>query len=189
MREMYMSVLSDNYTGCTVFIYDMNGDHLLDTVVTDHNREEQQLKVNSLPVELHINDKCSLLVLTSPSPCEYLGKVKKIGGNIFIAMYQGQEKENRTATRYAVNAPAMIDTLITEGHPYSLHTPLNVTLINISTSGVRFRAPYYSLAEGDVFQMRMVISQNKKKLIAQVLNHIDKEPVSSDYGCLFLYGD
>ena len=184
-----MSVLSDNYTGCTVLIYNMDGEHLLDTVVAAHNREEQQIQVSSLPEDLHINDSCSLLVLTSPSPCEYLGKVKKVGGSVFIAMYQGQEKENRTATRYAVNAPAIIDTLITDGQPYSLHTPLTITLINISTGGVRFRAPYYSLADGDVFQMRMIISQNKKKLIAQVLNHVDNEPASSDYGCLFLYGD
>ena len=184
-----MSVLSDNYTGCTVLIYNMDGEHLLDTVVTEHNREEQRIQVSSLPEVLHINDICSLLVLTSPSPCEYLGKVKKIGASVFIAMFQGQEKENRTATRYAVNAPALIDTLITEGHPYSLHTPLTIRLINISTGGVRFRAPYYSLADGDVFQMRMVISQNKKKLIAQVVNHVDDEPASSDYGCIFLYGD
>jgi len=167
----------------------MNGDHLMDTVVTEHNREEQQIQVGSLPEDLHINDNCSLLVLTSPSPCEYLGKVKKVGGSVFIAMFQGQEKENRTATRYAVNAPALIDTLITEGQPYSLHTPLTIRLINISTGGVRFRAPYYSLADGDVFQMRMIISQNKKKLIAQVVNHVDNEPSSSDYGCIFLYGD
>jgi len=184
-----MSVLSDNYTGCSVLIYNTDGEHLLDTVVSEHNREAQQIQVSALPEDLHVNDNCSLLVLTSPSPCEYLGKVKKVGGSVFIAMYQGQEKENRTATRYAVNAPALIDTLITEGHPYLLHTPLAIKLINISTGGVRFRAPYYSLADGDVFQMRVVISQNKKKLIAQVVNHVDDEPASSDYGCLFLYGD
>ena len=183
-----MSVLSDNYTGCTVLIYDMNGDHLIDTVVADHDRDEQRINTMAMPDELHINDSCNLLILTSPTPCEYLGKVKKVGGNVFIAIFQGHERENRKATRYAVNAPALIDTLITEGRVHTLYTPIQVVLINISTGGVRFRAPYYSLDNGDVFQMRMVISKNNKKLITRVLNHIDKEPVYSDYGCLFLEG-
>jgi len=181
-----MAALSENYDTYNVLIYDSNGEHLTNTVVTDHDKDEQQIQVNHLPKELKVNDTCKLLIMTSPTPCEYLGKVKKVGGNLFIAMFQGQEKESRGATRYTVNSPALIETLIVDGKPYNLHTPIKVRLINISTSGVRFRAPFYSLDDGDVFRMYMEISHNKKKLTAQVVNHVDKQPDSSDYGCCFI---
>jgi len=63
---------------------------------------------------------------------------------------------------------------------------LRVALLNISTGGVRFRAPFYSFEEGDIFRMNFIISNSKKQLIAKVVNHADKKTVSSDYGCRFL---
>jgi len=178
--------LSGNHTDQSVFIYDSNGNHLIDTVVTFHDRDENQLQVGIMPEGLKVNDDCKLLILSAPVPCEYLGKVKKVGGNLFIAMFQGHTRENREAARYNVNTVALIDHLIAEGKPYTLHTPVKVTLINISTSGVRFRAPYYSFDDGDVFEILLDFKNNKKRLIAQVINHVDKEPEASDYGCRFI---
>jgi hypothetical protein len=101
-------------------------------------------------------------------------------------MFQGQEKESRGATRYSVDTPALIDSLIFEDHPYPLHSPVKVVLINVSTTGMRFRAPYYCLTVGDVVKMHLVVSGSEKQLLAKVVNHIDKESESSDYGCRFL---
>jgi len=178
--------LGGNHTDQSVFIYDSNGNHLIDTVVTFHNRDENHLEVGSMPDCLKVNDDCKLLILTTPVPCEYLGKVKKVGGNLFIAMFQGHTKESRSATRYNVDTFAKIDRLFTDGKPYMLHTPVRVKLINISTSGVRFRAPYYSFDDGDIFEILLEIKNTKKRLIAQVINHVDKEPAVSDYGCRFI---
>ena len=181
-----MSALTGDFTDCTVFIYDIDGTHLANTVVKTHDKGAQQIQVGFMPFELGINDNCKLLILSSPTPCEYQGKVKRVGGNQFIAMFQGQEKESRSSSRYPVNTPALIDALIVDGEPHVVQTPIEVTLINISTSGVRFRAPFYSFEDGDSFQMHMVISNNKKRIIAKVVNHLDNEPDHSDYGCLFL---
>jgi len=181
-----MSALGSDFTDYTVFIYDANGNHLINTIVTSHDRAAQQLQVSMMPEELKINDDCRLLILSSPIPCEYKGKVKKIGGSQFIAMFLGQEKESRGSARYPVSTPALIDTLIVNEQPYPLQTPIKVILLNISTNGVRFRAPYYSFQDGDIFQMHLVISNSQRKLTAIVVNHIDNEPTSSDYGCRFL---
>ena len=181
-----MSALAGDFTDCTALIYDINGVHLASSLIRTHDREAQQIRVNLMPSELSVNDNCKVFVLSSPTPCEFLGKVKKEGGNLFIAMFQGQEKENRGATRYSVNSPALIDALIVDDKAHNLQTPIKITLINISTSGVRFRAPYYSFIEGDVFQMHLVISNSKKRITAQVINFFDNKTTSSDYGCRFL---
>ena len=181
-----MSVLGSDFTDYTVLIYDANGNHLGSTVVREHDRNAQQLQVNIMPEKLKINDDCKLLILSSPIPCEFSGKVKKVGGSIFIAMYQGQEKENRGSARYAVSTPAQIDNLIVDGQLHPLQAPVHVVLINISTNGVRFRAPYYSFEKDDMFQMHFVINNTKKVITATVANFVDNGNHSSDYGCRFI---
>lgn len=178
--------LSSDFTDCTVFIYDMNDNHLSSPAIIDYDKSEQRIKISAIPKELKVNDNCRLFILSSPSPYEFHGKLKREGSNYFIAMFQGQEKDNRRAARYKVDTPALIDNLIIDGKAYSLQTPIRVKLINISTGGVRFRAPFYSLESGDNFQMHLSISNNKKTIVAEVTNCIDNEPESSDYGCFFL---
>jgi hypothetical protein len=181
-----MAVLGGDHTGNTVLIYDSSGNHLGDTVITSYSKAEQHIQVRRMPKDLKVNDDCKLLILSTPAPREYLGKLRKTAGLQYIALFQGQEKESRGATRYSVNTPALIDELIVDNKPFPLHTPVKLILLNISTSGVRFRAPYFSLNDGHVFKMHMVISGSAKTLIAQVLNHVDNEPASSDYGCRFV---
>ena len=181
-----MAALSSDFTDQTVLFYDLKGNHLGDTVITGHDRRLQQIEVDLIPESLKINDDCKLLVLSSPIPCEYMGKIKKIGGSVYLALFQGQEKESRGSARYNVNTPAIIDAFIINREVQNLTTPIYVKLINISTSGVRFRAPYYSFEKGDIFQMHLSISNSSKRMTALVVNLRDNEPHSSDYGCRFI---
>jgi len=181
-----VAVLSNDFTNHTVLIYDMDGNHLTSTAVRSHDRESQQIRVNVMPENLKVNESCKLLMLSSPTPCEFMGKIKKVGGNLFIAMFQGQEKESRGSARYPVNTTALIDALIIDGDTHSLQTPIKVSLINISTSGVRFRAPYYSFETGDRFRMHFIISNSRKEITAEVINYVDDKNNSSDYGCRFI---
>ena len=178
--------LGSDFTDYTVLIYDVDGNHLIDTVVTSHDRNQQQIQVSIMPEELKANDDCKLLILSSPIPCEYRGKVKKSGGSLFIAMFYGQEKESRGAARYAVSTPALIDALIVDGQTHPLQNLIKVVLINVSTNGVRFRAPYYSFEVGDKFTMHFAVSNSTKSLSAVVVNNVDNGTTSSDYGCRFI---
>ena len=180
-----MALLTGDFSGHTVLIYDLDGNHLTSTVIREYDRGDRQIRVNLMPDSLKVNDNCKLLILSSPTPCEFQGKVKRIGGNFYIAMFQGQEKESRGAARYQVNTPALIENLIVEKKAHPLLTPVTVVLLNISTSGVRFRAPFYSLEDGDIFQMNLEISNSKKNITAQVINHNDIDNKHSDYGCKF----
>jgi len=181
-----MSVLVGDFSGCTVLIYDSNGNHLISTAIRTHEKKEQHITVSRMPGELTANDNCKLVILSSPTPCEFSGKIQKSGGSLFIAMYQGQAKESRNAARYPVKASALIDALVVDEREYALQTPIKVDLINISTSGMRFRAPYYSLLTGDIIKMHLVISNNKKMITAEVNNCVDHLTEVSDYGCRFL---
>ena len=181
-----MSALTSDFTNQTVLIYDSSGNHLISTHVTEHDRGSKQIIVNTLPAELKFNDNCSLIILSAPTPCEFNGRIKRSENNLCIAMFQGQERENRDATRYPVSSLAVIPTLIVDGLYHPIQTPIRVMLINISTTGVRFRAPFYSFEIGDEFQMDMMINNTQKKIAAKVINNKDNEPHTSDYGCRFI---
>ena len=183
-----MTSLSSDFTGCPVLIYDNDGERLGNTVITSYNRTSLRIEVKDTPQSLDAGCTCKLLILSSPSPCEFCGRVNKDGNKKIIAMYFGHEVENRGSTRYKVSFPGAIENLICDGKAYPLHTPLQVRLMNISQSGVRFRTPYYSLIDGDRFQMRIEINNSAKLLIADVVNHVDRDNDSSEYGCRFLIG-
>jgi len=181
-----MSSLASDYTGNTVLIYTTNGDHLVSTVITEHDKHAKQIQLETFPTGLNVNDECKLMILSSPAPCEFNGKVKKTGASLFIGMFQGQERESRSATRYPVNTPALITAHLIDGTTHPIQNPLAVALINISTSGVRFRAAYYSLDVGDEFEMHLIINNNRKKVVAGVVNTLDNGTESSEYGCAFI---
>jgi len=183
-----MSALSSNFVDCAVLIYDEAGNQLGSTIVTYYNKDALLIEVEELPPVIENDGRCKLLILSSPSPCEYQGRIVSEGAKKVIAIYHGVEKESRMAVRYKVNYPASIENLICVGKAYPLLTPLEVGLINISKSGMRFRAPNNSLAIGDMFQIRIKIGDNSKILIADVVNYSDKSSGTSEYGCRFLIG-
>jgi len=183
-----MSALSGDHTGCSVLVYDPEGNHLINTRVTYHDKRTLQIMLQENPARLEPGSICRLLIMTSPSPCEYMGRVTMVSLKKMIALYHGSEKESRRASRYEVSFSAVIENLIHEGKAYPLHTPLTVRLINVSKSGVRFRAPALALIDGDRFQMRMKIGEGDKLLIAEAVNHTDNDDGTTEYGCKFLAG-
>ena len=181
-----MSALTSDFAGNTVLIYDANGKHLIDTTVSDYDKSSHQIQVTDMPEELKVNDTCKTLILSSPVPCEFRGRVKKTGGIFYIAMYMGQEKESRNATRYPIIVPALITAFVIDGTVHTIQSPVEVTLINISTTGVRFSAPYYSFDNGDELHIHAIINKSRKKITAEVIDHKDKENNTTEYGCRFL---
>ena len=183
-----MTASGADYSGCSILIYDSGGNHLGDTVVTFYDKSSLRVEVRDMPASLNVGNMCKLLILSAPTPYEYFGRVLKEGSRWAIAMYKGQEKENRSAARYKVNSKAVIENLVCDGKAFPLHTPLEVTVTNISRSGLRIRTAHYAMTNGDRFQMRMKISDGDKLLIADVTNHVDRGNESSEYGCRFLIG-
>jgi len=181
-----MKSLNSDYTGCTIFIYDESGNSLCRTMVTYYNRRILRIEVEEPPSGLDAGDACRLLIMTAPNPCEYHGRIIRIGRRKPIAMYSGKEMENRAETRYKIKLPAVIESYICDGSAYPLHAPLKVELVNISKGGARMSAPFNALSDGDRFLMRMDISGRNKLLIAEVRNHHDHGVESSEYGCKFL---
>jgi len=181
-----MKNLKGDHTGCSVLIYDADGNHLDSTFITNYDKTSLRMEIQRIHPELNAGSICKVMILTAPSPFEYHGRVKSDATGTYIALYLGQERENRGSERYKLSTTAMIENLICDGRAYPLYSPLEVNLVNISKSGVRFRSPFNSFSIGDRFQMRMKISETDKLLITVVVNKADIGTEASEYGCQFL---
>ncbi|MCL2663064.1 MAG: PilZ domain-containing protein [Oscillospiraceae bacterium] len=181
-----MSALAADYTMQTVLIYDTDGKHLITTYVLMHEKDTKQIIVETLPDCLKLNNNCKVMILSAPVPVEFDGKIKRLGNGLCIAMFQGQERDGRSSERYSINTPAQISTLVVDGQQHQIQTPIKVMLMNISTTGLRFRAPFYSFEVGDQFQMDFSVGTNQKKAVVKVMNAVDNGSESSDYGCRFI---
>ncbi|MCL1842893.1 MAG: PilZ domain-containing protein [Defluviitaleaceae bacterium] len=177
-----MALLKD-YTGYTVLIYSPEGEYLCDGTVSKHDKKYEWIELrHGLPPSLKVDDICPLLIMTSPSPCEYRGRVVKDGWQLVLALFKGKEKENRKTTRYKVNFPVTIENLIIDGGTFPLFEILTVNITNISRTGVRFSAPLNSLLVGDKFTLRMQIGEDNRLFTAIVVNSVNKTHIS-EYGC------
>jgi hypothetical protein len=180
---MVMNVKGD-YTGCAVLLYDGNGDYIKRCEVSHFNRRTYQLQLrDGVPLSLAVDDICSLLILTEPSPREYKGRVLVDKSERVLVLFRGKDKESRRVGRYKVNFPALITSLIRDGEVYDLHTPITVKVINISRNGVRLHASSNALRERDMIRLQVNIDGTEKRLTSLVVNTLDRDAGTSEYGC------
>jgi len=94
----------------------------------------------------------------------------------------GEIIEQRSSARYEVNSTVDVTAYIYEGKAFSLHTPQEAGLINISKGGVRLRMKPNSLSVDDMIQISLQIGKKQRILSAHVVNLSNNEE-NSEYGC------
>jgi hypothetical protein len=182
-----MPVLRANIIGSPVVVYDDDGNRLAHSEVLDFNKTEMRLEVDELPDSIATGEVYDLLIICAPTPWEYKGRVLGSGLKREFALFQGKQRDSRGARRFKVDFHAGIEAFVSEGQIFALHKPVGIRVVNISKTGLRFVAKHTTLKFGDVFHMRMALSDsNEKQLEAEVVNTNIKEDSTAEYGCRFI---
>ena len=182
-----MATLRTNVVGCPVILYDSEGNRLATCEVIKYNNTEMRLEIDDVPDIIKTGEVYDILIICPPTPWEYKGRVSGSGFKRELALFQGKTKECRSAQRFKVEFPAGIESYVSDGQIYKMHTPVTVKVINISRTGFRFVAKPNTAAFGDIFHMRMKISpNNEKQLEAEVVNTIFRNDLNAEFGCRFL---
>ena len=176
---------SENYVDCAVLIHNQNGELLSKTKVTDYDRKNKMIKVEQMPTPGN-NEILKLFILSQPSPCEYKGRVVRIGRDKEIALFGGEEKELRQAVRYKVNFPAQIIGVVEQGELKPAKPPIDIKIIDISTHGFKFFDKMHDWHDGDLLHVQLLMGETHKEWVVKVvrLNSIDDAEI--EYGCRFL---
>ncbi|MCL2222312.1 MAG: PilZ domain-containing protein [Oscillospiraceae bacterium] len=175
-----------SYVGCAVILFDQDGNTIGNTTVIHNDNETLLMEVQVLPDKLSVGSTCRLLIFTDPEPCEYYGKIVTYKTKKVIALYRGRVRSKRREQRVAINTPAQIESLFYSGREYPLHTPVKVTLINVSKGGMRFSAKTDTSIRGNKFRARVSLGETEKLIVAEVVNVVDAKLKQSEYGCKFV---
>ncbi len=176
------------YEGCTVFIRDENSDATVRTTIVVYFKGSMTIQVRASLKDFSVGMHVVAVILSEHGVHEYRAVVRKITPTMSeLSLYKGMVKqESRTATRYPVNAPATVVSLIAEARRMPLHTPLEVYIVNISTSGVLFRSkPDYFALEA-IVELHLQIDGKVMILDATVVRMTHTDNTTTDYGCKFI---
>ncbi len=186
-----------NLKGCAVQIYDKLDYLVMESTVSSHDTRLSEIELGefalypdltSLEEATGLKDGATyrVRIMCLPVPYEYVGNAILKGGYRVIVLYRGEISENRHNPRYKVDAPASIVSLVYENKAYVMLAPLEVRIVNVSQSGVRFSAKHNTMSLGDSFEMILPIGGKKQSLLAKVMNCVDVDPETTEYGCSFL---
>ncbi len=191
-----MQTAGGNYKGCAVQIYDQQGNLVTESLITKHDAKLSEIELtdfsnpNVAAVEassgLRNGAMYRVRILHRPVPHEYVGIAILRGGYRAIVLSRAEASEIRRSPHYKVNGQGMILSLIYDNKAYELLKPLCVQIVNISQGGVRVSAASNTLSVGDSFELSLLLSAQRKFLIAKVINSAETGPGTAEYGCVFL---
>ena len=185
--------MKKDFRACNALIYSEDSDLIANVKVLDYDSFENSIMVKNMPA-LDSIKRCELIILTAPTPYMYKGTIHKTAINQAeagkrIRLFNENVTENRKEFRYKINSSTGIDELIYDGKAYRLLTQLEIQLIDISKSGVRFRSKTNAFVNGNRFQVRIKTDQGSTSLLTEVVNTFDTPLDYSEYGCRFVDKD
>jgi len=181
--------LRKDFTGATAIIHDESNVLMANVRIIEYDSSENSIEVPDLPV-LTEGAKCSVLIMSTPVPYSYQGRIHKRLKKRVITLFKGETVEARKfEQRFKTDMPARIVALYNDGKLHSLHTPAIGRILNISKGGLRLRAVYNALNIGDKFQAHIENGEFNTKIMAEVVGRSDTEGgLFSEFSCRF-FGD
>ncbi|MCL2566048.1 MAG: PilZ domain-containing protein [Defluviitaleaceae bacterium] len=178
-----------DFSGCNAIIYDENDNLLVNVKIEAHHVQENSVTVPDVP-ELTVGILCKLLILTSPTPYSYQGRIHRRTGRKVITLFKGDIAENRKdSQRYKTDIPAFIEALVVEGKTFYLRNKVEGRVLNISKGGLRLRTIYNAFNPGDRYQIHLKSSDLDLNMFAEVRGRSDTADGHSEFSCQFIVED
>lgn len=174
--------MNRNFNGCSVIIYNEEEKQLATLTIWEHDTKENFIEIQNIP-ELVAGERCKVLILADPVPYISLGSIHMGKSSKIVRLFKGDSKENRKNARYAVDIPAKIEGLMYNNTVYPLLSAVDIRVVSISVSGIRFTGATNTTGKGDWLQIRMKVIGTDKMLIVKVAHCKDKVGGNTEYGC------
>jgi len=183
--------LTEDFQGCEVIIFNDEGDHIIKTVITMYDKRARALRIQEELRDIKKGDRLNILITYQGGVSEFSGTA---GGTINflreIFLFNVRRREGRGATRHPINTPAVIKNLYDGRELVPLPSPLDVTLLDISKTGILIKAPVGHFGLGDTLELHINIKDKDRETIIYV-TVMRTEPIDiyeSHFGCKY-YAD
>ncbi len=174
-----------NYKGSRVKIINSDTlEEIYDGKILDYDNRSQIIYINRVKQF----NKCKVRIITDVGVAQFDGNFRN-GRNhdeISIALFNGNEKEERVAKRYDLNAFGQIKTVIIDNQEVDLRQILDCEVLNISETGVlvRCKRPCFDL--NMTFRLEISMRDTITKMKCFVVRLREHEQDINEYGCRFI---
>ena len=177
-----------NFTDSLVVIYDSENNYITKTVITAHNKLGMLIEVAEGLANVRLGTRLNLMIIHADGVSEFGGILKSWHSDIFeIGLFNERSRRKRSATRHTPNISAVIHSMIVGTTQEMLRSPMNVTIENMSTTGVLIRSPLAQLPVGAILQIELKISGRSVVLHGKVLREQENDDTSFGYGCKLMF--
>ncbi|MEG0542762.1 MAG: PilZ domain-containing protein, partial [Angelakisella sp.] len=173
-----------NYKGYTAIIISDTVDSEVRTTILEHDTNFMTISVRGRLPGIAFGEHVTILILMPSCVHEFSGVPRKSNGmSSSLTLYNGRLKESRSAVRYTVNSPAVVENLIFDDKLAPMCNPLNVRLINVSTSGALIRAKPNYFCKDAAAELKITVETVVQGVVVRV-QEVDDE--TTDYGFRFI---
>lgn len=179
-----MCGLDHNNEGCSAVIYDENGNYITKTFLRGFRKTDLSISIRKDTPGVARGTRLVIMIMHSNETSEYNGIARGIIYDMReISLFKRQHAKGRGDARFAVDAPAVVKTVIVNANKITLPIPQNVRVVNISKSGILLSSVINFFEVGVILEISMNFNGKDTLLIAQVKREMHNEDGSFSYGC------
>lgn len=156
---------------------------LADTLVKSFDKLNNAITVSVAGLTPDRFPKVAALIFTSKGVFDCMGTVKTghMAGEVVISLYKSEEKNDRAAVRYDVNMFGVLNEFTRDKSVITRSFAVNI--INMSSSGILFRAPAGNLKVNDVVKITSVAKGQRLAMTGEIVRKQNTTIQSEEYGC------
>ena len=182
-----MASTTRRYENCPAFIYDEDGGLVGSSRITEHDRYNVSIRVSGEFKEIKQGSRLNVLIVHDGGASEYNGVARGAAKNEReISLFNHQERDGRNSIRHTVDSPAVIEHTIVAGERVPLYAPLEVTIVNISTTGALVRSPVGLFSVGTVLEVVLRVDGQDNRLLGEIVRLKANLRGTWDYGFKFI---
>ena len=174
---------------CAIMIYNDDRTELIaKTFVTGYGKEEMYIEVSEGLENVKPGTRLQLLVLHPGSVSEFEGKLRSVRQGIYeISLFGLRQRDARASTRYPMKTPAQIKELVIDYERVTLIDPLNITIKNISSTGLLIISPEITLVEGVFLKLEFNLGADPYIVNCKVVREPPEGYDTDSFGCQIIF--
>ena len=176
-----------DYEGCAVFVYDQENNRVAEAMILDHNRRDHIIRISHTLENVRSTERLNLLIVHPDEVNEYSGTLRSIiAGSRELALFRQRPRQGREAVRHEINETAVAIIVDEELKPVS--EDIQVTVVNMSTSGAMVKSQFARFKVGDALEIKMNFGGTESLLHAKIVRDRYLGDGIAEFGCKFVFG-
>ena len=183
-----MAKFAGQFTDAPIMIYDIHNNFIAKTIISRHNWGQMYIEVTEGLENTKPGTRLHLLIIHSGGVSEFDGTYKCVRQGIFeITIYGERKRDARGSKRLPLNISAQIKEITVNSEIVQLREPVQVTVENISKTGVLVNSPELRLIINVISQIELNIQGRDTILYAKVVREQTNGDGTYSFGCRLVF--